>query len=143
MKPQLFFNRVTLSHKFNLNLQSLKKNTRPGAEIGRQACLRGMCPYGRAGSSPAPGTKAFLLESLLFYPFQSFTKIFFIILKPSQNQTRFNAFYVAKKISLNNKDKIVILFYSFYKILCHKTYIFDLFFKEKKHIIALGFATVQ
>ncbi len=29
----------------------------PGAEIGRQAWLRAMCPYGRAGSSPAPGTK--------------------------------------------------------------------------------------
>ena len=28
----------------------------PGAEIGRQACLRGMCSLGRAGSSPAPGT---------------------------------------------------------------------------------------
>lgn len=33
---------------------SLKKS--PGAEIGRQACLRGMCSLGRAGSSPAPGT---------------------------------------------------------------------------------------
>ena len=28
----------------------------PGAEIGRQAWLRAMCPYGRAGSSPALGT---------------------------------------------------------------------------------------
>jgi hypothetical protein len=34
-------------------LQSLLS---PGAEIGRQACLRGMCSLGRAGSSPAPGT---------------------------------------------------------------------------------------
>ncbi len=30
--------------------------TRPGAEIGRQACLRGMCPLGCEGSSPSPGT---------------------------------------------------------------------------------------
>ena len=30
--------------------------TRPGAEIGRQACLRGMCPIGREGSSPSSGT---------------------------------------------------------------------------------------
>ena len=29
---------------------------RPGAEIGRQAWLRAMCPLGRAGSSPALGT---------------------------------------------------------------------------------------
>lgn len=29
---------------------------RPGAEIGRQAWLRAMCSYGRAGSTPAPGT---------------------------------------------------------------------------------------
>ena len=28
----------------------------PGAEIGRQAWLRAMCPLGRAGSSPALGT---------------------------------------------------------------------------------------
>ncbi len=28
----------------------------PGAGIGRQAWLRAMCPLGRAGSSPAPGT---------------------------------------------------------------------------------------
>ena len=29
----------------------------PGAEIGRQAWLRAMCPLGRAGSSPALGTE--------------------------------------------------------------------------------------
>ena len=29
----------------------------PGAEIGRQAWLRAMCPLGRAGSTPALGTK--------------------------------------------------------------------------------------
>ena len=29
----------------------------PGAEIGRQAWLRAMCPLGRAGSSPALGTR--------------------------------------------------------------------------------------
>ena len=28
----------------------------PGAEIGRQAWLRAMCPYGREGSSPSLGT---------------------------------------------------------------------------------------
>ncbi len=31
---------------------------RPGAEIGRQAWLRAMCPLGRVGSSPALGTLA-------------------------------------------------------------------------------------
>ena len=30
---------------------------RPGAGTGRQAWLRAMCPYGRAGSTPAPGTQ--------------------------------------------------------------------------------------
>ncbi len=30
----------------------------PGAEIGRQAWLRAMCPQGRAGSTPVRGTKS-------------------------------------------------------------------------------------
>lgn len=37
---------------------------RPGAEIGRQACLRGMCPIGREGSNPSPGT----LQEVVFVP---------------------------------------------------------------------------
>ena len=36
---------------------------RPGAEIGRQAWLRAMCPLGRAGSSPALGTLSAYLSS--------------------------------------------------------------------------------
>ena len=32
-------------------------NTSPDVEIGRQAALRGRCSQGRAGSSPALGTK--------------------------------------------------------------------------------------
>ena len=39
-----------------LNYLRVPLSTRPGAEIGRQACLRGMCPIGREGSSPSPGT---------------------------------------------------------------------------------------
>ena len=34
-----------------------EKRKCPGVGIGRQAWLRAMCPYGRAGSSPVPGTK--------------------------------------------------------------------------------------
>ena len=34
----------------------LSRGTCPGAEIGRQAWLRAMCPLGRAGSTPALGT---------------------------------------------------------------------------------------
>ena len=37
--------------------RSLYLSHRPGAEIGRQAWLRAMCPLGRAGSTPALGTK--------------------------------------------------------------------------------------
>lgn len=37
----------------NIYLRSLS----PGAETGRQAWLRAMCPYGREGSTPSLGTK--------------------------------------------------------------------------------------
>lgn len=39
-----------------LSFRLSSRPTRPGAEIGRQACLRGMCPIGCEGSSPSPGT---------------------------------------------------------------------------------------
>ena len=38
---------------------------RPGAEIGRQAWLRAMCPLGRAGSTPALGTNTKLFKEML------------------------------------------------------------------------------
>ena len=47
---------------------------RPGAEIGRQAWLRAMCPLGRVGSSPTLGTKGELLNALAFFVHQNFTK---------------------------------------------------------------------
>ena len=37
----------------------------PGAEIGRQAWLRAMCPLGRAGSSPALGTSSTRVAKLV------------------------------------------------------------------------------
>ena len=41
---------------FHFSLIFAPLSIRPGAEIGRQACLRGMCPIGCEGSSPSPGT---------------------------------------------------------------------------------------
>ena len=41
---------------FHFSLIFAPLSIRPGAEIGRQACLRGMCSLGREGSSPSPGT---------------------------------------------------------------------------------------
>ena len=39
---------------------------RPGAEIGRQAWLRAMCPLGRVGSSPTLGTQSEMPLALAF-----------------------------------------------------------------------------
>ena len=46
----------------------------PGAEIGRQAWLRAMCPLGRAGSSPALGTS---IENLPLSQTLQYSLIFF------------------------------------------------------------------
>ena len=40
--------------------------TSPGAEIGRQAWLRAMCPLGRVGSIPILGTKVTLFRVAFF-----------------------------------------------------------------------------
>ncbi len=54
----------------------------PGAEIGRQACLRGMCSLGRAGSSPAPGTYQYLSFLMKFLPFYL---VLFLVTRPEVN----------------------------------------------------------
>ena len=41
---------------------SLAKHICPGGGIGRHARLKILCPSGRAGSSPAPGTKRLQLS---------------------------------------------------------------------------------
>ncbi len=48
---------------------SLLKDYRPGAGTGRQAWLRAMCPLGRAGSTPAPGTKLFPFYQIFTFLF--------------------------------------------------------------------------
>ena len=61
--------RVPARSHNSLRLRELSnaETHRPGAEIGRQAWLRAMCPLGRAGSSPALGTRRVAESGSFFF----------------------------------------------------------------------------
>ncbi len=51
-----FRKRGSIRHSIKLFLTFAIPISCPNAGIGRQAWLRAMCPYGRAGSTPVSGT---------------------------------------------------------------------------------------